>query len=236
MYSDTLDYGWPMSQEAGDRRRSFLDLLDPDDRGELEARGGRRRFKAGAPLMQEGAPGSEVLVLLSGRVKVTVTTAEGREIVLQFCGPGELLGELAVIDRGARSGTTEALEPVEALGISAAEFRSLIERPGFAMALLGSLIDRFRDADRRFVQFAAAQTLGRVAARIVELIERFGEPAAEGIEIALPISQEELAGWTASSREAVAKALAALRSMGAIRTERRRITVLDPERLRELAY
>lgn len=225
-----------MGREARDRRSSFLELLGEDDRRELESRGGRRRFKAGSTLMHEGAPGSEVMILVSGRVKIIVTTAEGREIVLQFCGPGELLGELSVLDQGARSGTTEALEPVEALAIAASEFRSLIERPGFATALIASLIERFRYADRRLVQFAAAQTLGRVAARIDELVDRFGEPAADGIEISLPISQEELAGWTASSREAVAKALASLRAMGAIRTERRRITVLDRERLRELSY
>ncbi len=224
-----------MGREAPDHRPAFLDLLSEDERRELVSRGGRRRFKTGSTLMHEGAPGAEVMVLLAGRVKVTVTTAEGREIVLQFCGPGELLGELSVIDRGARSGTTEALEPVEALAIAAPDFRSLIERPGFAAALMRSLIERFRDADRRLVEFAAAQTLGRIAARLVELVERFGEPGDDGIEIALPISQEELAGWTASSREAVAKALASLRAMGAIRTARRRITVLDLQRLRQLA-
>ncbi len=225
-----------MEREAGERHRSFLELLGPDDRSELEARGGRRRFRAGSTLMYEGGPGSEVIVLLSGRVKVMATTTEGRDVVLQFCGPGELLGELSVVDRGARSGTTEALEPIEALGVSAADFRALLERPGFSAALMSSLIDRFRDADRRFVEFAAAKSLGRVAARIAELVDRFGEPTDEGIAIDLPLSQEELAGWTASSREAVAKALASLRTVGAIRTERRRITVLDLERLRELAY
>lgn len=223
-------------QEAGQPRQGFLGLLDEDDRRELMARAGRRRFKAGSRLMHEGAQGSEVMILLSGRVKVTATTAAGREVVLQFCGPGELLGELSVIDREARSGNTEALEPVEALGVSASEFRSLIERPGFATALIASLIERFRNSDRRFVEFAAAQTLGRLAARLVELVDRFGEPAAEGIEIALPLTQDELAGWTACSREAIAKALATLREMGTIQTERRRITVLDLERLRGLAY
>jgi CRP-like cAMP-binding protein len=214
----------------------LLDLLDEDDRRELEARAGRRRFKAGSTLTHEGAPGSEVLVLVSGRVKVTVTTPEGREIVLQFCGPGELVGEFSVIDRGSRSGTAEALEPVEALAISAAEFRAMIEkRPGFALALLRSLVRRFRDADRMRVEFAAAQTLGRVAARLIELVERHGEPFDGGIAITLPLSQDELAGWTGSSREAVAKALHTLRDLGYIRTERRRIVVLDEEELRRQA-
>jgi CRP/FNR family transcriptional regulator, cyclic AMP receptor protein len=216
-----------------DQPASFLDLLEADDRRELEARAGRRRFKVGSTLMHEGGPGAEVVVLVSGRVKVAVTTAEGREIVLRFCGPGELVGDLAVIDRESRSGSAEALEPVEALAISAAEFRAMIEgSPSFASALLRDLVGRFRDADRRRVEFAAAQTLGRVAARLVELSDRHGESVDDGVAITLPISQEELAGWTGSSREAVAKALHTLRNLGCIRTERRRITVLDEHGLR----
>jgi CRP/FNR family cyclic AMP-dependent transcriptional regulator len=222
--------------EATERPWSFLDLLEHDDRRDLEARAGRRRFKAGSTLTHEGAPGAEVLVLVSGRVKITVTTREGKEIVLQFCGPGDLVGEFSVIDRGSRSGTAEALEPVEALAISAAEFRAMIEsRPGFAFALLRSLVRRFRDADRMRVEFAAAQTLARVSARLIELVDRHGEPANGGIAITLPLSQEELAGWTGSSREAVAKALHTLRALGYIRTERRRIVVLDEAELRRQA-
>ena len=225
-----------MRGEATEESWRLLDLLDEGDRRELEARAGRRRFKAGSTLTHEGAPGSEVFVLVSGRVKVTVTTPEGREVVLQFCGPGELVGEFSVIDRGSRSGTAEALEPVEALAISAAEFRAMIEnRPGFALALLRSLVRRFRDADRMRVEFAAAQTLGRVAARLIELVDRHGEPFDGGIAITLPLSQDELAGWTGSSREAVAKALHTLRDLGYIRTERRRIVVLDEEELRRQA-
>jgi CRP-like cAMP-binding protein len=219
-----------MGAEASPPAR-LLDLIADHDRRELERRGGRRRFEAGAILMHEGAHADEVLLLLEGRIKVTVT-AEGREIVLGFQGPGELVGELAVIDDSARSGSAEALEDVEALALSAHDFRALLERPSFAVSLLRSVVARFRDADRRRIEFASAQTIGRVAARLIELADRHGDPVADGVAITLPISQEELAGWTGSSREAVAKALATLRDLGAIRTERRRITVLDPEALK----
>jgi CRP/FNR family transcriptional regulator, cyclic AMP receptor protein len=222
--------------ESVDEAGTVLDQLADEDRRELEARGGHRRFKAGSTLMHEGSPSSEVLLLLRGRVKVTVTTAEGREVVLQFCGPGDLIGELSVIDGGSRSATAEALESVEALAVSAVGFRAMIdERPGLAGTLLRSLVRRFRDADRKRIEFAAAQTLGRVAVRLVELVDRYGEPSDAGIAITLPISQEELAGWTGSSREAVAKALHTLRSLGLIRTQRRHIVVLDEEALRRQA-
>jgi CRP-like cAMP-binding protein len=214
----------------------FLDLLDADDRRELEARAGRRRFKPGATLTHEGAPGSEVLILLSGRAKVSIDTEDGREVVLTFCGPGHLIGEFAVLDSEARSGTTEALEPIEALALSGPDFHALLEqRPGISLALLRNLVRRFRDADRIRIEFASAQTLARVAARLVELADRYGEPAPDGIAITLPISQEELAGWAGASREAAAKALQTLRELGLVRTERRRIVILDDEGLRRQA-
>ena len=65
-------------------------------------------------------------MLLSGRAKVSIDTEEGREVVLTFCGPGHLIGEFAVIDSEARSGTTEALEPIEALALSGPDFLALL--------------------------------------------------------------------------------------------------------------
>lgn len=217
---------------AGD----FLKTLDETDRNLVEARSGIRRFRAGAALMHEGQLGGEVFILRSGRVKVTSTTREGREIVLGFCGPGDVLGELSVIGGHPRSGDVEALEPVEALAIAASDFTDLLERrPSLSLALLRQVAKRFLDADRKCVEFGASQTLGRVAARLVELSERYGEQVETGTMITLPISQEELGGWTGASREAVAGALRTLRGLGSISTERRRITVLDLEALRAQA-
>ena len=183
--------------------------------------------------MHEGQLGEEVMVLLDGRVKVTFTTAEGKDVVLRFCGPGDLLGELSVLDDLPRSSSVVALEPVETLALAASDFRGLIaSHPDLALRLLRSISRRFRDADRKRIEFAASHTLARVAARLAELAEAYGEPTAEGLVIDLRISQEELAGWTGSSREAVAKALHTLRELGLVLTDRRRLTVTDLDELR----
>jgi CRP/FNR family transcriptional regulator, cyclic AMP receptor protein len=211
-------------------------MLTPEDRAELRARAGTRRFRAGQALMHEGQVGEELMILIAGRVKVTCTTAEGKEIVLAFRQPGDLLGELAVLDDRPRSSAVVALEPGEALVLSASEFRAAVRsHPQIALELLRMLSRRFRDTDRMRIEFAASQTLTRVAIRLVELAHRYGEPSDGGVVIDLPISQEELAGWTGSSREAVAKALHSLREMGLIVTDRRRITVSDLEGLRRQA-
>lgn len=210
----------------------FLAALPSAEAAELLALASPRRFRAGQTLMHEGQLGEEILILIDGRVKASCTTEEGKEIVLRFCGPGDLLGELSVIDRRPRSSTVEALEPVEALALAASDFRAFVEtRPRAAVELLRMVNRRFRDADRKRIEFAASHTLGRVAARLVELAERYGEEENRGVVIDLRLSQEELAGWTGSSREAVAKALHTLRELRLIVTERRRITVLDLEGL-----
>ncbi len=185
-------------------------------------------------VMYEGQVGTEVMVITSGRVKISYLTTDGHAVVLDFRGPGELLGELAVIDGRPRSSSAEAIEAVEAQAIAAKSFQALVsERTEIANALLRDVARRFRDADRKRIEFATSPAIGRVAARLVELVERYGTRTSAGHVIDLPIKQEELASWTGSSREATAKALRSLRELGLITTERQRITVLDPEGLKQ---
>jgi CRP/FNR family transcriptional regulator, cyclic AMP receptor protein len=221
-----------MESRGAPQSDRFLELLEPEDREAVTAAAGPRRFLRGAALVHQGTAAEEVLILLSGRVKVSSGTPEGKEIVLRFCGPGDVIGEMAVVEGVSRSATVEAIEPVEAIALPAERFRGLIRtRPGVALALLRAMSRRFRDADRKRVEFGASHALGRVASRLVELAEGYGHPEADTIVIDLPISQEELAGWTGCSREAVAKALRALRDLGLIETQRRRIGVRDLEAL-----
>jgi CRP-like cAMP-binding protein len=214
----------------------FFDLLRPDERDALEAAGSRQRYARGAVIFREGTPSVSVIIVRSGRVKVASDTASGTEVVLAIRGPGALLGELSAIDGGARSATVTALEPVNLLAIGSAEFeRLLLNQPRIAFVLMRELTRRLRDADRKRIEFGAFDTTGRVAARLVELADRFGHQTEEGLRIDLPLSQDELAGWTGSSREAVTKALRTLRGEGWIRTGRLRVVITDLDALRERA-
>jgi CRP-like cAMP-binding protein len=211
----------------------FLGSLSTPERDALNERASRRGHTRGAALFHEHDDSDSVVVVLAGRVKVSTVTEDGREVVLAFRGPGDLVGELSAIDRRPRSATVTAVEPVEALTLAASEFRAFLHaHPRVALLLLEMLSRRLRDADRKRVEFAAHDTVGRVSARLVELAEAHGRPAGGGVEITLPLSQEELAGWTGASREAVGKALQLMRGLGWVATQRRRITVLDLEALR----
>jgi CRP-like cAMP-binding protein len=206
---------------------------DPAAREKLGRLGRRRVFRSGAPLLLEGDLGLSVLVLISGRVKISARSDHGPGVLLALRGPGDVLGELAAVDGEAHSASGVALEPVEAQVIPAAEFRSfLASEPGAALALLRVVTARMRDSDRMRLAYGAQDTLGRVAARLSELVESAGEVNGSGIRITVPLTQADLAEWVAGSRESVARALASLRRRGLIATARRQITVLDPDGLR----
>ncbi|HEX4344026.1 MAG TPA: Crp/Fnr family transcriptional regulator [Solirubrobacteraceae bacterium] len=211
---------------------TFLALLSDGDRASLLTRGRPRRFARGECLMHAGEPGDHVLILLGGHVKASSVDSRGREMVLSFRGPGDVLGELTFSHAEPRSSDVIAIEPVTARAIAASEFRDyLVQRPTAALTLIDVISQRFRDANRKRVQFGDLDTVGRVAARLLELCERYGERTDAGIEVRLPVTQEDLGSWTASSRAGVAAALRTMRDLGWITTDRRRIVVLDLDAL-----
>jgi CRP/FNR family transcriptional regulator, cyclic AMP receptor protein len=216
---------------ASDR---FLDALAPEEVEHLRTRGVTRKFPRGTALFHEREASDRVMLLTEGRVKIASTSEDGRESVLAFRGPGEVLGELSAIDGQPRSAGVVAVDPVEALVIPTADFRAFLERsPKAALWILTRLIARLREADRKRAEFGTSDTIGRVAARLVELAADYGrEQPGGGVRIDLPITQEELASWVGSSREGVNKALHPLRDLRWVETERRSITVRDMDALR----
>lgn len=214
----------------------FLAHLTSSEQDALEGAGTRRNYARGEVLFRDGESPDTVIIVLDGRVKISSLTEEGREVVLAVIGPGDILGEIAVLEEVPRSATATALDSLQAVVIGAAEFRNLLERhPRIAVEIIKMTARRLREADRKRISFSAFDTIGRVANLLVELVERFGEASDDGVRITLPLSQLELAGWTGSSREAVNKAFQVLRQRGWIQTHRRGITVIDLEALRARA-
>jgi CRP-like cAMP-binding protein len=215
----------------------FLGLLDERDRRELEAIGTPRRAARGQAVLAAGQVADRVILLRAGHVKVVGSGPDGQEVVLTFRGPGALLGEQAVVDGAPRAATAVAVEALDMLVVPASAFRRFLdERPHITLALVALLSRRLRDSDRRLVQFATSDTLGRVAARLVQLCDEHGRADADGtVRIELPLTQEDLAGWTGASLESTAKALRQMRRLNWVTTARRSITVHDLDALRARA-
>jgi|SRR5437868_1388077 len=215
---------------------TFLAKLDDAERDAVLALGSVRKFPRGAALMFQGEHEDRMTMLLEGRVKVSRIDDHGHEALMSIRDPGDLLGELAFIDGDARVATVVALEPVEALVAPARDLRRYLETtPRVAVALLEIIASRFRDSTIKSSQFGTADTMGRLAARILELAERYGEPSAEGVSLTSPLSQEDLAAWTGASRAGVADALRAMRELGWLQTNRRTMVVRNIDALRARA-
>lgn len=202
----------------------------------LRAEGHSRTFPRGQTLFVEGDRPERVFLIEQGRVLISCTGPGGKETVLGLQGPGNVLGEVSVFDGGLRSATAVTLEPVEAVVAPASALIRAAQNVETAHELIRILASRLREADRRRIEFSSLDTLGRVAWRLIELGERFGQQTPEGVAVDLPISQDQLASWCGASREATVKALASLRKLGTISTGRRHVLVAQPDVLRRHAH
>ena len=195
----------------------------------LCALGTRRRYRTGAVLFREGEGSDHVVVVCGGVVKIFSTADSGYETVLAIRTAGDILGELAVLDRHPRSASVLALSDGEGVWIGGDTFRDYLRsEPDLALALLTGVVGRLRESDRRRLEFGAYDVTSRVARLLLELAERH-PPSSPG---SVTLSQQEIAGAVGASREAVARSLRLLRDQRAIATHRMRITVLRPELLR----
>jgi CRP/FNR family cyclic AMP-dependent transcriptional regulator len=215
---------------------TFAALLTAEELGLLHELGIERRFEKGAILIYQHEPDDRVMLLLDGRVKVEQDLKNERGLLLSIRDPGDVLGELGFIDGEPRVATVTALEPARALVIPGGAFRRHLETtPRVAVVLLGVVARRFREATVKRSQLAASDTMGRVVARVLELADRYGDETGNGVEVISPLSHEELAGWTGASRAGVAQALAMLRELGWLETDRRSFLLRDVESLRARA-
>ena len=218
------------------RASTLTELLNEDEWVDLAALGRQRRYRKGQVIFREGQPGGTVLAVRSGVVKISVVTPTGRDILLAVKEAGSLVGELSAIDGRPRSATATALDVVEAIALPDHAFNDFLDKhPRMAVGLLRTLADQIREAATRTADRDTGDTTSRVARRLVSLAERYGEYNGPIVEVNLPITQEDLAGWVGATREATSRSLGRLRDLGCLRTGRQRITLLDVPALRGLA-
>ena len=212
----------------------FLRQLGQDDAEELLRRVRRRKFTKSQPILRAGAAGDDVVIVLSGRVRLVALGAEQREVVLAIRGEGELLGEMAALGAQRRTASAIALDDVQAGILHGEEFRAFLrDRPDAALVLIRMLVRRLSEASRDLASLATQDSVGRVAKRLLDLAADHGVPSSRGTRIELALTQDELARWTGATRETVSRALRLMRQLGWVATDHRTITVLDPDALRE---
>ncbi|MGW7536699.1 Crp/Fnr family transcriptional regulator [Amycolatopsis sp. NPDC054798] len=214
----------------------FWPALGAADRSKLEELSVRKAYRRGDVLCREGEQAAVVILLLTGHVRITKATPDGREVVIGVRGAGDVLGELAVIDGGRRSATVQALDELDVLVVPAPRFVALCRREAaISWALLQVLADRMRDVGRQWLDLGGGTPARRVAAQLMQLAVQHGVRRGEDIEVAVPGTQAELAMTAAISRESWARVTRELRRQGVISTARGQVTIHRLAELRRLA-
>ncbi|GEO94838.1 MULTISPECIES: Crp/Fnr family transcriptional regulator [Kocuria] len=188
----------------------------------------------GSTLFHEGDPGDQLYFIVSGKIKLGRTAADGRESLVAIMGPGELFGEMALFDPSPRSTSATAVSETRLAGLKHENLKKVIERsPDVSAQLLQALARRLRRTNESLADLVFSDVPGRVAKALLDLADRFGRPATDGILVAHELTQEELAQLVGASRETVNKALAEFVQRGWIRLEARAVVILDLQRLKQ---
>jgi CRP/FNR family transcriptional regulator, cyclic AMP receptor protein len=216
------------------QRSAFFEGVDAADLKTLVPSLQRRSFDAGAHIFREGDPGLQLHLILSGEVKIARSGPRGGEVVFAVLVPGDLFGELALLeDDAVRTADAVAVEPTECLTLERSALIAFLntdrERMWHLIRFLSAYIRR---KDESFAEVAFLDIPGRVARKLLELAQTHGEPATGGTRIRVRISQRTLAGMVAASRENVNRALSRFAAHGDISIEGGYITVIDAAALR----
>jgi CRP/FNR family transcriptional regulator, cyclic AMP receptor protein len=210
--------------------------LSPGDLDRISRVAVPRSFPAGVRVFHEGDRSDACYLVRSGDLRVTREHPDGRAIALATLGPGDLFGELAMLDGEARSASVETLSDVELLALPAADMRRLLaDHPEISVKLIAALTRRLRETNERVARQSFQTVPSRVAGVLIQLIAE--EATAEGRQgVTVRMTQADLAQLAGTSRESVSRFLATLERAGVVRVGRGRVTVLEPRRLRSYIF
>jgi CRP/FNR family transcriptional regulator, cyclic AMP receptor protein len=203
--------------------------LDEEQLDVLAAGLRTRRYRRGEAIFRQGDPGDALHIVLAGRVKIaSPSDAAGLEAILATLRPGEFFGSLALLDGSPRSASAIAVEPTETLVLPRDRFRDLLDAsPAIRDHVFAELARELRRLTNHVEELHFLDITGRLAARLARLAEEQGTPGEEGIRLAGPITQGELAAMVGSTRQSVNKLLGYFVDDGLIRLEREALIVTD---------
>jgi CRP/FNR family transcriptional regulator, cyclic AMP receptor protein len=192
-----------------------------------------RRYARDAPVFYQEDPGEELHLVVRGHLKVVVPTEAGEEAVLTVLRPGDLFGEMALLDGQPRSATVVALEPVETYALRRPDFLMLLRTsPKAVEGLLAALAKMIRRLSDEVIDLMFLDLRGRLVKKLLELAAEHGRKSNNGIEIEVELTQEELAAMIGATRPRVNSLLGFFEDHAAISRHGRRLVIREPELLR----
>jgi CRP/FNR family transcriptional regulator, cyclic AMP receptor protein len=194
----------------------------------LLSRATTRKLRRGATIFAKGDAGTQLIAVLSGRVKIVVSSPEGREAVLNVVHEGEVFGEIALFDGCSRTASAIAVTDCELLSIDRRHFLPMVrEQPDVAIKLIEILCARLRRSSEQYEDIMFLNLRARVAKLLLRLAEEVGGPLPRKVLV----TQQEMSQMAGMSRESINKQLRAWAQAKWVRLERGGVVVLRPEAL-----
>lgn len=213
----------------------FFAHLRPEEMDDLIAHSQERRLARGTLIFSKGDPGSSMLAVLTGLIRVGATSPDGREITLNVIGPGEIVGEIALLDGQPRSADAVAAEETVVMLIERRFFLPfLIRHEGLVERMLAVLCDRLRRTSAALEELALLDLPARMARTLVKLASDYGKPVEAGVRIEIRLSQKDMSNLVAATRESVNKQLKVWRTAGIIEMDGGHLVITDMAALKML--
>jgi CRP/FNR family cyclic AMP-dependent transcriptional regulator len=191
-----------------------------------------RQFSAGETIFTEGEPCSGLYVVESGHIRIFKSSAGGREQVLSIDGPGSSVAELPVFDGGNYPASVTAVGDATLLFVSKQDFQSLcLAHPQVALKVLRVVGARLRRLVGIIEELSFTTVRHRLASFLLRLARAEGKRTADGTEVTLPASNQELASQIGTVRELVSRNLSRFQSEGVLKMDGRRVIIQDVKAL-----
>ncbi len=211
----------------------FADL-PIDTLEKIEKIGSTRNYTKDEPILLEEDSGNALFVILSGKVKVSRSSSDGREVILTILGDSDFFGEMAILDGLSRSANVIATEEAKVFLIQRNDFLQLLhEHPEISIILLQELTSRLRNADMKIKALSLKDAEGKVATVLLQIAEYSGKIKAGVVEISqLPI-QQDLANMAGTSRETISRTLHSFAKRGFVELDGNKLRIVNFEEFKE---
>jgi CRP-like cAMP-binding protein len=209
--------------------------MQPEELDEILKFALDRRARRGQTIFQRGDEGSSLMAVLRGRVRISSVSGDGKELTLNVINPGEIFGEIALLDGQPRSADAVAIEDTVLLVVERRYFLPFLRhKEDLCLRLLAVLCSRLRRTSTALEEIALFDLPVRLARVLLKLAEDYGRPGSTGTRIDLKLSQRDLSNLVAASRESVNKLLRTWRENGTVELEDGFIVLRRPVGLRAL--
>jgi CRP/FNR family transcriptional regulator, cyclic AMP receptor protein len=217
------------------RARSIFTGLSDDALDGIIRLAKATKFAKGEAIFQRGAAADSLLIILSGRIKISNVASSSREVVLNFLVAGDLTGEFGALDGEPRSADATALEATEALVIYRRDILAFLSKQPEALLAIVTALTRKLRLMSAMAEHNLLQMPGKAAGGLLRLVEQHGRDSKDGIVLDLKLSQKDLGNYVGLSRENTSRELGRLREAGVIRIDGSTIVVVDLDALKDHA-